>query len=331
MTKKALITGIAGQDGSYLAELLLEKGYEVHGIELPVPEGEEQRLGNIEHIKEHLSVDFGSVADAAFLAGVIERVQPDECYHLAAASFVSYVFDEEAATLNNNIQSQHCLLATLKQVVPECRLFFAGTSEMFGAVTQSPQNEATPFNPRSIYGISKVAGHHLLDYYRKQHGLFACTGILYNHESPRRGLQFVTRKITASAARISRGLEQTLYLGNLDAVRDWGSASDYVRAMWLMLQQDVATDYVIASGENRSVREFVDAAFRRVGLDYRDYVEVDPRFYREAERISLCGDCSRLNKELGWKRLKSFDEIVTEMVDRDLSLPCNDPAIGKKE
>jgi GDPmannose 4,6-dehydratase len=328
--KKALITGIAGQDGSYLAELLLEKGYEVHGIELPVPAGEERRLDNLAQIRERLSLDFGSVADAAFMAGVIERVRPDECYHLAAASFVSYLFEEEAATLNNNLQSQHCLLATLKQLAPQCRLFFAGTSEMFGAVTASPQNEQTAFNPRSIYGISKVAGHHLLDYYRKQHGLLACTGILYNHESPRRGLQFVTRKITATAASISRGLEQKLYLGNLDAVRDWGSASDYVRAMWLMLQQDVPADYVIATGENRSVREFVDAAFRRVGLDYREYVEVDPRFYRETEPVALCGDCSRLEGELGWQRLKSFEEIVAEMVERDLVLLSADPAAGEK-
>jgi GDPmannose 4,6-dehydratase len=330
--KKALITGIGGQDGSYLAGLLLEQGYEVHGIELPIP-GEERavRLRNISNIFDRIYLHFGSVDDKVFLSDIVQNIQPDECYHLAASSFVSFAFEDEEAVLGNNISSTHALLGVLKANVPQCRLFFAGTSEMFGHAEVSPQDEATPFMPRSIYGISKLSGHHLIRYYRDHHGLFACTGILYNHESLRRGFQFVTRKITSMAAKIKLGLETKLSLGNLDALRDWGYAPDYVRAMWQMLQRETPGDYVIASGENHSVREFVEVAFERVGLDYRDYVEVDPRFFREAEKVPLQGNPQKALSELGWRPTKTFKEIVEEMVENDLELLKKNTNEGSNE
>lgn len=319
--KRALITGIAGQDGSYLAELLLEKGYQVHGIELPVPSGErEGRLRNIAHILDRVQLHFGSVDEKSFLAEVIQTGQPDECYHLAASSFVSFAFEDEETVLGNNLRSTHALLGGLKARAPACRLFFAGTSEMFGHAEVTPQDESTPLVPRSIYGISKVAGHQLVRYYREHHGLCACTGIMYNHESPRRGFQFVTRKITSAAARIKLGLETKLGLGNLEAHRDWGYAPDYVRAMWLMLQKDTPEDYVIASGQTHSVREFVEAAFSAVGLDYRQYVEVDPRFYRETENTPLRGNPEKAMTDLNWHSTRTLSEIIGEMVENDLRL-----------
>ena len=319
--KKALITGIAGQDGSYLAELLLDQGYEVHGIALPVrPEEEKTRRQNISHILDKIRLHFGSVADRAFLVRVIEDTAPDECYHLAAISHVSYAFEEEASVLLNNIQSTHALLGAIHEKAPGCRFFFAGSSELFGAVEQAPQNEETRFRPRSMYGISKLTGHQLVEYYRTRHNLFACTGILYNHESPRRGSRFVTRKITAGAARIKAGLEKKLFLGNLDSLRDWGYAPDYVRAMWLMLQQEKADDYVIATGRTHSVRDFAEEAFKCVGLDYRDFVEIDPRFYQEAEAVPLCGDSRKSRVNLKWDTTRTFKEIIREMVDQDILL-----------
>lgn len=319
--RRALITGIAGQDGSYLAELLLERGYQVHGIELPFPNGEKEGcLRNIAHLLGRVHLHFGSVDQKPFLSDVIGTSQPDECYHLAASSFVNCAFEEEESVLGNNVRSTHALLGVLKAKAPACRLFFAGTSEMFGQAEVAPQDERTPLMPRSIYGISKVAGHQLVRYYREHHGLFACTGILYNHESPRRGFQFVTRKITAAAARIKLGLEEKLSLGNLEAHRDWGYAPDYVRAMWLMLQKDIPTDYIIASGETHSVREFIEAAFGSFDLDYRKYVEVDPRFYRETETVPLRGNPEKAMKELNWRSTRTFPEIIEEMVENDLRL-----------
>jgi GDPmannose 4,6-dehydratase len=329
--KTALITGIGGQDGSYLAELLLEKGYRVHGIELPSFSAKPESLPNLTHLLGTVTVHFGSMVDEKFVRLVLDEVQPDECYHFAASSFVSYDFDEETSILNNNVTSVHTLLSCLKKLTPKCRIFFAGTSEMFGQAESTPQNENTPLHPRSVYGISKVTGYHLVNYYRLHHGSFACTGFLYNHESVRRSPAFVTRKITSTVAKIKLGLETKLVLGNLDAKRDWGYAPDYVNAMWLMLQQEVPVDYVIATGENRSVREFVETAFNRVGLGYQDYVEVDSRFYREAEKVSLCGDSSRLQKVLGWQRQKSFSEIVEEMVDHDLQLLSGSYSSGRNK
>ena len=313
--KKVLITGIGGQDGSYLAELLLSKGYEVHGIELVgVP------LPNLAQIETQLKLHKGSLLDAEWLTDLLQRISPDECYHLAAASFVSFRFEDEAKILKNNIEGTHNLLASLKTSSPLCRFFFAGTSEMFGNVDCSPQCEGSLFKPRSVYGISKVAGHNLVGYYRQQHSFWACTGILYNHESPRRGAAFVTRKITSTAARIKLGLENKLVLGNLDAERDWGYSPDYVNAMWLMLQAESPRDYVLSSGKLHTVREFTHAAFSAVGLDYRDYVEVSQEFYREKEHIPLCGDPRKAKSELGWQSSLSFQDMVSEMVQNDLLL-----------
>jgi GDPmannose 4,6-dehydratase len=319
--KRALITGISGQDGSYLAELLLAKGYEVHGLVRRASlEDASRQLAKLDALKDQITFHAAALENELSLYKLIAKVQPDECYHMAASSFVSYSFEEESSILTTNFSGTHFLLASLKEAVPHCRFFFAGSSEMFGTVEVAPQTEATPFNPRSIYGISKLASHHLVRNYRTQYGLFACTGILYNHESPRRDFKFVTRKITAQAARIKMGLADRLYLGNLSALRDWGYAPDYVEAIWQILQHDVPDDYVIASGTNHVVAEFVDCAFSHLGLDYRQYVEVDPRFYREAEAVPLRGDASKIHRTLGWQAKKPFEAIVAEMVDYDLAL-----------
>ena len=317
--KRALISGIAGQDGSYLSELLLSKGYEVHGIELPLPEGTEGKLSNIHHVGDRLHLHFGCLTDNDWSLSIVKKVNPDECYHLAASTFVSYSDAEEGSILANNILSTHSLLAALKQFSPKCKLFFAGSAEMFGDVKVSPQNEITSFNPRSVYGISKVAGHHLVKYYRQHHGLFSCSGIMYNHESPRRAEHFVTRKITTHVAKIKLGLENKLLLGNLDAVRDWRYAPDYVMAMWLMLQQEIPRDYVLATGKLHSVRDFVEVAFRCTALDYRDFVEIDSRFYRDVELVPLCGSPIKAERDIGWNPSKDFKEIVSEMVAHDLT------------
>jgi GDPmannose 4,6-dehydratase len=317
--KKALITGIAGQDGSYLAELLLDKGYEVHGIVRRIAiEDTEHKLKNLRNILDRINLHVASLDNVLSMIKIVKDLQPDECYHLAASSFVSYTFEDEISILNNNVNSTHYLLAAIREFAPHCRVYFAGTSEMFGNVDNSPQDENTPFNPRSIYGISKVASYHLVKNYRQQYGMFACSGILYNHESPRRGYEFVTRKIVHSAVRIKLGIQATLTLGNLDAYRDWGYAPDYVNAMWLMLQADLPDDYVIASGETHSVREFVEAVFSLLGLDYRDHVKVDSSFFRPAEKIQLCGNPAKAVERLNWNRTKSFQGIVEEMVAREM-------------
>lgn len=319
--KKALITGIAGQDGSYLAELLQGKGYEVHGIVRRVAiEDTEHKLKNIRHLLQKVHLHVASLDNVLSLIKVVKDLSPDECYHLAASSFVSYSFEDEISILNNNVNSTHYLLAAIREFAPQCRVYFAGSSEMFGNVTQSPQDEATPFNPRSIYGISKVAGYHLVKNYRQQYGLFACTGILYNHESPRRGYEFVTRKIVSAAVKIKLGIQENLILGNLDAWRDWGYAPDYVRAMWLMLQADQPDDYVVASDEMHSVREFVETAFSLVGLDFRNYIISDPQLFRPSEIVRLCGNPSKIIERLKWSRSLSFKDIVHYMVNSEMAL-----------
>lgn len=319
--RKALITGIAGQDGSYLAELLLEKGYEVHGVVRRIAiEDTEHKLKNLSGVLDRVHLHVASLDNVLSMIKVIKDLAPDECYHLASSSFVSYSFEDEISILNNNVNSTHYLLAAIREFAPHCRVYFAGTSEMFGNVASSPQDEDTPFNPRSIYGISKVAGYYLLKNYRQQYGLFACSGILYNHESPRRGYEFVTRKIVSSAVKIKLGLLDSLSLGNLDAFRDWGYSPDYVRAMWLMLQAERPDDYVIASGETHSVREFVETVFSGLSLDYEKHIRVDPSFFRPAEKVQLCGNPAKAAERLGWQRTKSFREIVEEMVKKEMAL-----------
>ncbi|SJZ69940.1 GDPmannose 4,6-dehydratase [Trichlorobacter thiogenes] len=319
--KKALITGIAGQDGSYLAELLLSKGYEVHGVVRRIAiEDSEHKLKNISHLLDRIHLHVASLDNVLSLIKVVRTIEPAECYHLAASSFVSYSFEDEISILNNNVNNTHYLLAALREFAPDCRIYFAGSSELFGSVVAAPQDETTPFNPRSIYGISKMASYHLLKNYREQYGLFSCAGILYNHESPRRGYEFVTRKIVSSAVKIKLGLQKTVALGNLDAHRDWGYAPDYVQAMWLMLQADTPDDYVVATGETHSVREFVELVFTSLGLDYQDHVQVDPQFFRPTEKVRLCGNPHKIESVLGWKRTACLSEIIAEMVTAELAL-----------
>lgn len=319
--KKALITGIAGQDGSYLAELLLSKGYEVHGVVRRIAiEDSEHKLKNISHLLDRIHLHVASLDNVLSLIKVVRTIEPAECYHLAASSFVSYSFEDEISILNNNVNNTHYLLAALREFAPGCRIYFAGTSELFGSVAVAPQDETTPFNPRSIYGISKMASYHLVKNYREQYGLFSCAGILYNHESPRRGYEFVTRKIVSSAVKIKLGLQKTVALGNLDAHRDWGYAPDYVQAMWLMLQADTPDDYVVATGKTHSVREFVELVFVSLGLDYQDHVQVDPQFFRPTEKVRLCGNPHKIESVLGWKRTACLSEIIAEMVTAELAL-----------
>jgi GDPmannose 4,6-dehydratase len=318
--KRALITGITGQDGSYLAELLLDKGYEVHGIVRRVAlEDPTHRLWRIRHILDKITLHAASLESYASIFGVVEKVRPDECYHLAAQSFVSYSFEDAFSTINTNINGTLFVLSAIKEKVPECRFYFAASSEMFGKVKESPQNENTIFHPRSPYGISKVAGFDLTRNYRESYDLFACNGILFNHESPRRGFEFVTRKTTSTVARIKLGIENELQLGNMEARRDWGFAGDYVKAMWLMLQQDEPDDFVIATNETHSVKEFVELAFSYAGLDWKDYVVIDKMFYRPAEVHLLIGDYSKGKKKLGWEPTVKFEELVKMMVEADMN------------
>jgi len=317
--KKALITGITGQDGSYLAEFLLEKGYQVHGIVRRVAiEDSEHRLWRIKHILDKIILHPASMESYASIFNVVDKLRPDECYHLAAQSFVSYSFEDEFSTINTNINGTHYVLSAIKEKAPDCKFYFAGSSEMFGLVKETPQNENTPFHPRSPYGISKVAGFDLTRNYREAYNLFACSGILFNHESPRRGYEFVTRKISNSVAKIKLGLSKELKLGNLEAKRDWGYAGDYVKAMWLMLQQKKPDDYVIATGETHSVKEFAELAFSHLGLNYQNFLSSDEKFYRPAEVLLLKGDYSKGKKILGWEPTVSFKELVQMMVDADL-------------
>ncbi len=319
--KKALITGIDGQDGSYLTELLLEKGYEVHGIVRRVAlEAPEQHLWRLKHLLDKIVIHAGSLDSYASIFKVVEQVRPDECYHLAAQSFVSYSFEDEFSTISTNINGTHFVLSAIKEKVPHCKFYFAASSEMFGHAKCVPQNEETPFHPRSPYGISKVAGFDLTRNYREAYNIFAVSGILFNHESPRRGFEFVTRKITMAVAQIKMGLAKELRLGNLEAKRDWGFSGDYVRAMWLILQQSAPDDYVIGTGEAHSVREFVELAFSHAGLNWKEYVIEDKSFYRPAEVNVLMADYSKAKKSFGWEPKVKFAELVKMMVDSDMEL-----------
>jgi GDPmannose 4,6-dehydratase len=318
--KRALITGITGQDGSYLAELLLAEGYEVHGIVRRVAlEDAAHRLSRIAGIRDRLQLHAASLESLPSLFQVIRNVQPDELYHLAAQSFVSYSFDDAFSTFRTNIDGTHFVLESVKQAAPECRVYFAASSEMFGLVDEVPQTERTRFHPRSPYGISKVTGYDLARNYREAYGMFVCSGILFNHESPRRGFEFVTRKITSHVARIKRGAARELPLGNLDARRDWGYAADYVRAMYLMLQQDHPEDYVVATGETHSVREFCELAFRHAGLNFAEFVVTRPELYRPSEVHLLLGDASKAQQRLRWQPTCTFEQLVRMMVDHDLA------------
>lgn len=329
--KRALITGITGQDGSYLADLLLEKGYEVHGVVRRVAfEDPSHRLWRLRGSLDRIALHAASLESYASLFRVVAEVRPDECYHLAAQSFVSYSFDDEFSTINTNINGTHFLLSALKDLAPGCRLYFAGSSEMFGNAPESPQNENTPFNPRSPYGISKVAGLHLTRNYREAYGLFAVVGILFNHESERRGYEFVTRKISSTVAKIKTGLANELVLGNLDARRDWGYAPEYVRAMWKMLQQPEPDDYVIASGVSHSVREFVVEAFHVVGLPWEQHVKTDARLFRPTEINELRGDTGKARAKLDWSPNLGFRQIVQAMVNADLERIWRDPQYNPK-
>jgi GDPmannose 4,6-dehydratase len=319
MNKKALITGITGQDGSYLAEHLLGQGYEVHGLVRRVAlEDPERRFDRIGHMLDQITLHPASLESYPSIFHVVSRHEFDECYHLAAQSFVAESFADGFSTMNTNINGTHYMLAALRELRPQCRFYFAGSSEMFGKVEETPQTEATRFHPRSPYGISKVAGFELTRNYREAYGMYCVSGILFNHEGPRRGFEFVTRKITSTVARIKLGLVQELRLGNLEARRDWGHAADYIKAMHLMLQQPEPDDYVVASGESHSVREFCERAFAEVGLNYLDYVKVDERFYRPAEVDMLVGDAAKARRVLGWQPRYTFQEMVSEMVQSDL-------------
>jgi len=319
MKKTALITGITGQDGSYLAEHLLASGYEVHGIVRRVAlEDPERRVGRIRHLRDRVHLHAASLESYPSIFNVISQHDFDECYHLAAQSFVAESFADGFSTMNTNINGTHYMLAALRELRPKCRFYFAGSSEMFGKVRETPQTERTPFHPRSPYGISKVAGFYLTTNYREAYNMYCVNGILFNHESPRRGFEFVTRKITSTVAQIKLGLASELRLGNLDAKRDWGHAADYILAMQRMLQQEEPGDYVVATGQVHSVREFCELAFGEVGLDYREYVKTDERFYRPAEVDLLIGDSSKARRVLDWAPRYSFQELVKEMVQADL-------------
>ena len=319
--KSALITGITGQDGSYLAEHLLSLGYEVHGLIRRVAlEQPEHRLSRLRHILGQIQLHAASLDSYASIFHVLSKHQVDECYHLAAQSFVGESFADGFSTMATNINGTHYVLAALKELQPQCKFYFAGSSEMFGKVRETPQRENTPFHPRSPYGISKVAGFHLTTNYREAYGMFCTSGILFNHESPRRGFEFVTRKITEGVARIKAGLARELKLGNLDAQRDWGHARDYVRAMHLILQQPSPDDYVVATGESHTVREFCELAFSEAGLDYREFVKTDPSVYRPAEVDLLIGDASKARAAFGWQPVTDFRGLVKEMIHSDLQL-----------
>lgn len=324
---RALITGITGQDGSYLAELLLAKGYEVHGLVRRVAlEDPEHRLSRIAHLIDRLHLHAASLDSYPSIFAVVSEVRPDEVYHLAAQSFVSYSFDDAFSTFRTNIDGTHYVLESVRRSVPGCRVYFAGTSEMFGHAEEVPQNERTRFHPRSPYGISKVTGFELARNYREAYGMFVAGGIQFNHESPRRGFEFVTRKITRHVARIRAGQAKELPLGNLDAKRDWGFAGDYVEAMRLMLAHTEPDDFVVASGETHSVREFCEVAFARAGLDWERHVVVRQEFYRPAEVHLLLGDATKARTVLGWGPTVGFEPLVHMMVDHDLALLGLEPA-----
>jgi GDPmannose 4,6-dehydratase len=332
MRKRAFITGITGQDGSHLAEYLLSLGYEVHGLVRRVAlEEPGRRLGRIAHLLDRVHLHGGDLGSFPSLFRILSLTPIDEFYHLAAQSYVAESFEDGFSTMNTNVNGTHYVLAALQELQPRAKFYFAGSSEMFGKVRECPQCEATPFHPRSPYGISKAAGFYLAMNYREAYGMFCCSGILFNHEGPRRGFEFVTRKITSAVARIRCGLASELRLGNLEAKRDWGHAADYVRAMHLMLQQPQPDDYVIATGETHTVRDFCEAAFAEVGLDYQRYVVVDDRFYRPAEVETLMGDASKARRILGWEPRCTFRELVATMVRGDMDALDRNPLVNERD
>ena len=326
-TKRALITGITGQDGSYLAELLLQNGYEVIGV---VRRASAPSLWRVRHFLDRIALRPADLLDQLSLIRLIDEVRPREIYNLAAMSFVPASWDQPMLTGEFNAQGVTRVLEAIRHVDPTIKLYQASSSEMFGKVREVPQTELTPFYPRSPYGVSKVFGHYITVNYRESYGLFACSGILFNHESPRRGLEFVTRKVSDGVARIKLGLAGSLSLGNLDAQRDWGFAGDYVRAMWLMLQQKEADDYVIATGVSHSVRDLVQIAFAHVGLDWHDFVKLDPKFLRPAEVDHLVGDASKARARLGWRPEVDFKQLVEMMVDADVERLSNAPRAAER-
>lgn len=313
---KALITGITGQDGSYLAELLLQKGYDVVGM---LRRSSTVNFERIEHIQHDVTLAQGDLIDGASMVNVLRDHEPDEIYNLAAQSFVQTSFGQPVLTGEITALGVTRLLDAVRMVRPDARFYQASSSEMFGKVREVPQNEATPFYPRSPYGVAKVYGHWITVNYRESYDMYACSGILFNHESPRRGTEFVTRKVTEAVARIKLGLQEEVLLGNLDSERDWGHAADYVDAMWRMLQQDTPDDYVIATGVTHSVRDLCRVAFEAAGLDYEQYVKVDEKYYRPAEVDALVGDFTHAKEVLGWEPTISFEQLITEMVEADLA------------
>jgi GDPmannose 4,6-dehydratase len=315
MTQRALITGITGQAGAYLARFLLEQGYEVHGMLRRASTDSAQR---IESIKARLHLHQGDLLDQSSIGAILGEVRPHEVYNLGAQSFVPTSWSQPLLTSEVTGLGVTRVLESIRVIDPSIRFYQASSSEMFGKVNVEPQNEQTPFYPRSPYGVSKCYGHWITVNYRESYDIFACSGMLFNHESPLRGKEFVSRKVTDAVARIKRGLQQKLQLGNLDAMRDWGFAGDYVRAMWLMLQQETPRDYVIATGEKHTVRELVQTAFGHVGLDWEEHVEIDEKLFRPAEVNTLCGDASLARRDLGWRPEVSFDELIAMMVDADL-------------
>jgi GDPmannose 4,6-dehydratase len=317
MAKKALITGITGQDGSYLADFLLTKDYEVYGM---VRRSSMEKFDRIEHIKDRVHIHQADLLDEYSLVRMLDEIRPDEVYNLAAMSFVPTSWNQPVLTAEFTAVGVTRVLEAIRAVDPKIRFYQASSSEMFGKVREIPQNENTPFHPRSPYGVAKIYGHWITVNYRESYNIFGVSGILFNHESPRRGLEFVTRKVTHTAARIKMGLVKELRLGNLEAKRDWGFAGDYVKAMWLMLQQENPEDYVIATGETHSVKELVEVAFSHLDLDYRDYVVSDPKLIRPAEVDVLIGDYTKAKKLLGWAPEVTFKELVQMMVDTDLAL-----------
>ncbi len=325
MAKSALITGITGQDGSYLAELLLDQGYEVHGM---VRRASTEKFDRIEHLRDKITLHQGDLLDQRSLVDTLRASKPDEIYNLAAMSFVAVSWIQPTLTAEFTGVGVTRLLEAMREASPEARFYQASSSEMFGKVLEVPQTESTPFYPRSPYGVAKVYGHFITVNYRESYDLHATSGILFNHESERRGLEFVTRKITWHAAAIKHGLREELALGNLDAQRDWGYAKDYVKAMWLMLQQDKADDYVIGTGETHSVREFLELAFAHAGLGWQAHVEIDPRYFRPSEVDILLGDSTKARERLGWAPKVGFEELVTLMVDADMGA-LEDQLAGK--
>tara|TARA_A200000113_G_scaffold22633_1_gene19435 strand:- start:23 stop:1003 length:981 start_codon:yes stop_codon:yes gene_type:complete len=317
--KKALITGITGQDGSYLSEFLIKKNYKVYGLIRRVAlEDETHRLWRIKHLLNKIELNSASLESYASIVKIIQKIKPDEIYHLGAQSYVAYSFEDEFSTLNTNINGTHYILSAIKDFSPKTKFYFAGSSEMFGKVQKNIQDEKTSFYPRSAYGISKVAGFELTRNYREAYNIFACTGILFNHESPRRGFEFVTRKISSSVARIKLGKQKYLQLGNIRAKRDWGHAKDYVKAMWLMLQQKKPSDFVIGTGKMHSVKDFLKLAFSIVGLDYKKYVKFNKSLLRPAEVDTLRANYNKAKKKLKWKPSTNFNQLVKEMVEEDL-------------